>query len=140
MVNVSHNNNDGVTGLKIFFRIDRIVDNSLLDCNDNLFFNLCAELCCNNFSRIVIDNLVDRCHHTECEQLFDNLCRRHFKQSSKLADCDFLGNCNFNLLFGSFGSDSLESFSLALVLVASHTLLAILFRLLIEFLLSYNIV
>ena len=44
MVNMTHNNNNGVSADKLGFVVNMVIDDSVFDCDDNLFFNLCAEL------------------------------------------------------------------------------------------------
>ena len=115
VVNVTHYAYNGITGNKILIIILAVVDNSVLDCNNNCLFALCTKLGCNDFGCIVVDNLVDRCHLTEGEELFDNLCRRHVEKCGKVADRNLLGNLNVKLrLLCSLGRNSLEPFRFGL--------------------------
>ena len=115
MVNVTHYANNGVTGNKILIIILAVVNNSILNCDNNCLFALCTKLGRNDFGRIIVDDLIDRCHLTEGKELFDNLCRRHVEKRGKLADCYLLGNLNVKLrLLCSLRRNSLESLSLSL--------------------------
>ena len=106
---MTHNNNNGVSGHKVFFFVNAVIDYSVLNGNDNLFFDLCAELLCNDGGGFIVKSFVDRCHLTERKQLFDNLGGSHFEHCRKLADRDFLGQLEVHLgLLCSLGGYSLE--------------------------------
>ena len=94
MVNVTHNYNNGASFLKKAVVVLGCVDDSVLNCNYNLFFNLCTKLCCNDFSSIKVDSLVDACHNAVHKQLLDNLGGCKLKLGSKLTYCDFVTDCN----------------------------------------------
>ena len=79
VVNVSHDNNNRIALNKVFLLVLAVVNNSVFNRNNNLLFNLCAKLGCNNFRCIKINDLVDGCHDAEREQLFDNLGRSHLE-------------------------------------------------------------
>ena len=79
MVNVAHNNYNGISQFKILLAVLGLVDNSLLDGNNYFLLNLCTEFGRNDFSRVVVDNLVCGYHHTQSKELLDNLSRLHLK-------------------------------------------------------------
>ena len=92
MVNVTHNDNNGVSGLKVCIIVLCGVDDSVFDCNDDFLCDLCAELACYDFCGVVVENVVDCCHLAECKELLDYLCGSHLQLHCKVADRDFVGN------------------------------------------------
>ena len=123
VVNVTHNANYRRSCNCIFIIFNLFFDNLVLNSNNYFLFNLCAKLCCNNFSSIIIDNLVNRCHHTEAHKLFDNFCCSHTKKLCKVADRDFLRNGNFNLLLLSLLCNTGKTLCLCFFLrLSTHTL------------------
>ena len=138
MVNVTHYYNNGVSCLKISIVILCGVDDSVLNCNNNLFVNLCAKLGCNDFCRIKVKHIVDGCHLAEHKELFDNLCRCNFELESKVVYGDFLRDSYRDLLACTLCSNSLESLCFSLAAVGTCTLLAVLLGFLAELLLAYG--
>ena len=103
---MAHNTNYGRAWNCIFIILNLFLDNLLFNRDFNLLFNLCAKLGCNDCGGIIIDNLINRCHNAEGNKLFNNLICRHSEQTCKIADGNFLGNLNFNLLLLSLLGNS----------------------------------
>ena len=136
MVNVTHNDNNGISRLEVCIVVLCSVDNSVFDCDNNLFLYLCAELCCNDFCCIKVEHIVDCSHLTEEEELLDNLGGCHLELEGKIADRDFLGKNNRNLLICTLCLDTLDSLLLCFTAVSTCALLAVLLGLLVELLLT----
>ena len=79
VVNVSHDNNNRITLDKVFLLVLAVVNYSVFNRNNNLLFNLCAKLGCNNLGGVIVNDLVDGCHDAEGKELFDNLGRGHLE-------------------------------------------------------------
>ena len=115
MVNVTHDDNNGVSRHEVALIVNAVVDDPVLNCDDNLFLDLCAELLGDDGGGVVVKHFVDRDHLTEREELLDDLCCSHFEHCGKLAHGDFLGELEVHLrLLCSLGGDPLESLGLGL--------------------------
>ena len=79
VVDMTHNDNDWISRLEIFFLILAVVNDSVFDRDDDFFLNLCAELCGDYFGCVIIYDLVDRRHNAVGKELLDNLGGCHLK-------------------------------------------------------------
>ena len=73
VVNMSHNNDNRASGDKLVLFVISVVDKTLLDCNNNLFFYLCAELFRYKTCGIKVNGCVNSRHNSESHKLLDNL-------------------------------------------------------------------
>ena len=139
VVNVTHNNNNGTTGFQGFLGILRNIHNSFFNCNNYSLFNLASHFGCNDFGSIIVNSLVNGCHHTEFHQLLDNLGSGFLHSGSKFTNCNLLTDSNGNRsLFNLFQLKSAKFICLGFTLCALRT--AIVLRLLFDFLFTLSII
>ena len=98
VVNVTHYANNGASCFEVFFRIFNLVKELIFDCNNNFFCNDSAHFFCNEKSRIVIDNLVNRCHNAHHHKLFNDFSGSNLHKLCELANRDFIGDSDLNRL------------------------------------------
>lgn len=99
MVNVTHDTDDGRAGFKRFRRILVLITEELFFNGDDDFLgNLRAERFGDKRRGIEVDDLVERRHHAELNELFDNRSRRDLESLCKLADLNLVGNLHVQLL------------------------------------------
>lgn len=120
-------------GLQFLCGVLVIVDETLLDGDDHLFFHLAAQLHGHQGGGIVIDGLVDRGHDAEFDQLFDDLGGRFLHAAGQLADGDLVGNLDHQRrLLGNFQLEAAHFFLLLIAaLVAEVAALLIIAALLV---------
>ena len=136
MVDVAHDDDDGRALDKIFFIVHAVINDAVLNGDDDLALDLSVHLGGDDGRRIKIDRLIDRGHHTEGKQLFDNVRSRALELGSQIADGDLITDGDLNRRFlGALRRDTLQALRLRLPLMGAHALLAVLAGLLLELLL-----
>ena len=86
VVNMTHNDHDRVSGLKVRGVIVAVVYYSVLNGNNYLLLSSRAELRRDYRRRVVVNNLIDGGHNAQREKLFNNLGGCHFQHCRKLGN------------------------------------------------------
>ena len=98
VVNVTHNNNNRRTFYLLIVAVLAVVEQTILDGDNNLFFYLGADFHCNQCSGIVVDDIGNRFHLAEHHQTFDDLCGLNLQFQSQIADGDLIRQSDMQLL------------------------------------------
>ena len=125
VVNVTHNDNDRIAGLKLLCLILVLVEQLLLDGNVNFLLDLAAHFLRNDRCGIVVDDLGDGRHDAELDEALDNVRCGALHAGSELADRDLVRDHDLD-------RDLLERRHLLLTLQAAHLLLLLLTALVAE--------
>ena len=125
VVNVTHNDNDRIAGLKLLCLILVLVEQLLLDGNVNFLLDLAAHFLRNDRCGIVVDDLGDGRHDAELDEALDNVRCGALHAGSELADRDLVRDHDLD-------RDLLERCHLLLTLQAAHLLLLLLTALVAE--------
>ena len=115
VVNVTHNDNDRIAGLKLLCLILVLVEQLLLDGNVNFLLDLAAHFLRNDRGGIVVDDLGDGRHDAELDEALDNVRCGALHAGSELADRDLVRDHDLD-------RDLLERRHLLLTLQAAHLL------------------
>ena len=140
VVNVTHNADNGGTGNRVLVVFVLFFNNLLLNRDNDFFFHFCSEFGRYNFRGIVVNHFVDRYHHTEFHQFFDNFGSGDTQHGRQFADGDFLRHGNLNLLLLSLLRNTCKTLRLRLSLLGNGSLLSVLLGFLVKFLLFLIIV
>ena len=127
VVDVAHDHHNRIAWQKVLIVIRTVVDDAVLDGHDDFLFHLHAQLGGYDLSRIIINDLVDRGHHAEGHQLFDNLRGSTLHHSGEVTHGNFIRHLDDKLrLFGALRGDPLEALRLRLPARRAHALAAVL--------------
>ena len=123
VVDVTHNNNNGRSADEVGLVVLAVVDNFLLDCNNDLFFNLCVELHGDKRGGVEVDCVGSGNHGAHEERLFNDLGNRSFKAQSQLVYRDFVGDLDGDGLLLALEGNSLQALGLGLALALTSAAL-----------------
>ena len=134
VVNVTHNNNNGTSGFEILVTVLRNVHNLFLNGNHNRFLNFGTHFGNNDFGGIIVNNLVNRCHHTQFQKFLNNFGGGFLHGSRKFAHGDLLTHrYGDRCLFNTLKLDSSHFIRLGFTFSTLRT--AVILRFLLDFLL-----
>ena len=125
MVNVTHNDNDRIAGLKLLCLILVLVEQLLLDGDVNFLLDLAAHFLRNDSGGIEVDDLGDGRHDAELDETLDNVRCGALHAGSQFTDRDLVRDHDLDRNF-------LERCHLLLTLEAAHLLLLLLTALVAE--------
>ena len=133
MVNVTHNNNNRTSGFEIFVTVLCDVHNLFFNGNHNRFLNFGTHFGNNDFGGIIVNNLVNRCHHTQFQKFLNNVGSGFLHSGRKFANSDFLAyGYGDRSLFNAFKLKSSHFIRFGFTLSTLRT--AVILRFLLDFL------